>query len=133
MTHRVRSVIAIALIACVAWISGIGAQAPTDTQGSPAVTFQVEVDYVDVDVVVTDDQGNFVRGLTRDDFDVFEDGKPVTIDTFSTVEIPIERFDTTRFGGRTFVEDVRTNRTVLGGRFYVIVLDDVGKIGRAHV
>ena len=126
MTHRVRSVIAIALIACAAWISLIRAQAPNDTQGSPAVTFQVEVDYVDVDVVVTDDQGTFVRGLTRDDFEVFEDGKPVRIDTFSTVEIPIERFDTTRFGGRTFVEDVRTNRTVLGGRFYVIVLDDVG-------
>ena len=57
------------------------------------MTFQVEVDYVDVDVVVTDQQGNFVRGLTRDDFEVFEDGKPVKIDTFSTVEIPVERFD----------------------------------------
>ena len=126
MTHRARFVVTIALVVCAAWISGIRAQAPKESQGSPAVTFQVEVDYVDVDVVVTDEKGNFVRGLTRDDFEVFEDGKPIKIDTFSTVEIPIERVDATRYGGRTFVEDVRTNRTVRGGRFYVIVLDDVG-------
>ena len=102
------------------------AQAPRDSQGSPSVTFQVEVDYVDVDVVVTDEQGNFVRGLTRDDFDVSEDGKPVKLDTFSIVEIPVQRFDATRFGGRALIEDVKSNRAVLDGRFYVIVLDDVG-------
>jgi hypothetical protein len=47
-------------------------QAPTlrgqDSPPTPGVTFQVEVNYVDVDVVVTDDQGQFVTGLTRDDF-----------------------------------------------------------------
>ena len=107
-------------------MSGARAQAPRDPQVSPAVTFQVEVDYVDVDVVVTDEQGNFVRGLTRDDFKVFEDGKPVTLDTFSTVEIPMQRFDATRFGGRAVVDDVRSNRSVFEGRFYVIVLDDIG-------
>ena len=45
------------------------------------MTFQVEVDYVDV--VVTDQQGNFVRGLTRDDFALFEDGKPAKVDRFA--------------------------------------------------
>lgn len=126
MTHSVRLAAGLALILCAAATSDTIAQAPRDSQGSPTVTFQVEVDYVDVDVVVTDEQGSFVRGLTRDDFEVLEDGKPVKIDTFSTVEIPIERFETARFGGRTPAADVRTNRTVLGGRFYVIVLDDVG-------
>ena len=57
----------------------------------PGVTFQVEVNYVDVDVVVTDEQGQFVTGLTRDDFEVFEDGKPQKIDTFSLVDIPVEK------------------------------------------
>ena len=116
---------ALALIMCAAGISGTRAQSPA-SQGSPAVTFQVEVDYVDVDVVVTDEQGNFVRGLTRDDFQVLEDGKPVKIDTFSTVEIPIERYDQSLFGGRKTAEDVRSNRPTLAGRFYVIVLDDMG-------
>jgi VWFA-related protein len=126
MTHRACLAAALALTVCASGMSGARAQAPRDSQGSPAVTFQVEVDYVDVDVVVTDEQGTFVRGLTRDAFEVYEDGKPVKIDTFSTVEIPVQRFDATRFGGRSFVEDVRSNQSVLGGRFYVIVLDDVG-------
>ena len=90
------------------------------------MTFQVEVDYVDVDVVVTDERGNFVRDLDRDDFELLEDGKPVKIDTFSVVEIPVERHDQTAFGGRSVAEDVRSNRSTLAGRFYVIVLDDMG-------
>ena len=127
MIHGVRHAAALALITCAALISVARAQAPKDSQGSPAVTFQVEVDYVDVDVVVTDQQGNFVRGLTRDDFEVLEDGRPVKVDTFSTVEIPIERDDQKLFGGRrTSAEDVRSNRSTLAGRFYVIVLDDIG-------
>lgn len=65
MINSVRFATGFALITCAAWISVGRAQAPRDSQGSPAVTFQVEVDYVDVDVVVTDQQGNFVGGLTR--------------------------------------------------------------------
>ena len=125
MASPARFAAALAFITCAAGISGTRAQSPT-SQGRPAVTFQTEVDYVDVDVVVTDQQGNFVRGLTREDFQILEDGKPVTIDTFSTVEIPVERYDQKLFGGRTTAEDVRSNRPTLAGRFYVIVLDDMG-------
>ena len=46
-------------------------------------TFQTTVNFVDVDVTVADAQGHFVSGLTADDFEVFEDGKPQTIQTFS--------------------------------------------------
>src|SRR6185436_19355523 len=60
---------------------------------TPQPTFQVSVNYVDVDVTVTDAAGNFVSGLSRDDFQVFEDGKPQKIDTFSLVELPIEQRD----------------------------------------
>jgi VWFA-related protein len=116
----------LALLTCAAAISSARAQAPRDLQGSPTVTFQVEVDYVDVDVVVTDEQGNFIRDLARDDFELLEDGKPVEIDTFSVVEIPVEREDQPAFGGRSIVEDIRSNRATLAGRFYVIVLDDMG-------
>ena len=91
----------------------------------PGVTFQVEVNYVDVDVVVTDEQGQFVTGLTRDDFAVFEDGKPQKIDTFSLVEIPVEKPDEIVVEGRTIPADTRTNREPFAGRVYVIVLDDL--------
>ena len=89
------------------------------------MTFEVEVNYVDVDVVVTDDQGKFVTGLTRDDFEVFEDGKPQKIDTFSLVNIPVEKSTEFVFEGRAVVADTQTNRKPFDGRVYVIVLDDL--------
>lgn len=123
--NGVRIAVGLGLILSVAGFAVTHAQAPSPS-GSPSVTFQVEVDYVDVDVVVTDQQGNFVRGLTRDDFELFEDGKPANVDTFSVVEIPVEREDRQAFGGRAIADDVRSNRGTLAGRFYVIVLDDIG-------
>ena len=50
--------------------------------------------------VVTDENGNFVTGLTRDDFEVFEDGKPQKIEMFSYVELPVEPSGSVR-GPRT--------------------------------
>jgi Ca-activated chloride channel family protein len=40
------------------------------------------IDLVDVDVVVTDGDGRPVTGLTKEDFDIREDGKPVALQTF---------------------------------------------------
>jgi VWFA-related protein len=94
-------------------------------QQAPGVTFQVEVNYVDVDVVVTDEQGQFVTGLTRNDFAVFEDGKPQKIDTFSLVDVPFEKPQEIVVEGRTIPADTRTNRKPFDGRVYVIVLDDL--------
>ena len=92
---------------------------------APGVTFQVEVNYVDVDVVVTDEQGHFVTGLTRDDFEVFEDGKPQKIDTFSLVDIPVAKPTELVVEGRTVRADTQTNREPFDGRVYVFVLDDL--------
>ncbi len=126
MTPTFRFAAGLGLMICAAGYAAVRAQAPRGGQGSPTVTFQVEVDYVDVDAVVTDERGNFVRDLGRDDFELLEDGKPVKIDTFSVVEIPVERYDRAAFGGRSAADDVRSNRSTLAGRFYVIVLDDMG-------
>ena len=94
------------------------------TPGPPAVTFQVEVNFVDVDAVVTDEQGNFISNLKKEDFELFEDGKPQKIDTFSLVEIPLERPDRFLFLNRPVSSGVRTNKRPFDGRLYVIVLDD---------
>ena len=80
-----------ALLLVAAVCGAAVASAQGQAQQAPGVTFQVEVNYVDVDVVVTDEQGQFVTGLTRDDFAVFEDGKPQKIDTFSLVDLPVEK------------------------------------------
>ena len=94
-------------------------------QTPPSVTFQVEVNYVDVDAIVTDEQGNFVSGLTRDDFEVIEDGKPQKVELFSYVELPVEPPDRFLFLDRPVSTDARSNRRSFDGRVYVLVLDDL--------
>lgn len=99
--------------------------APAVVAQAPAVTFQTEITYVDLDVTVTDQQGNLVSNLTRDDFDVFEDGKPQKIEMFSYVEIQTERPDRFLVANRPVASDVRSNRRGFDGRVYLIVLDDL--------
>lgn len=96
--------------------------APASTQQP---TFKVSVNVVDVDVTVRDAQGNFVTGLAADDFEVLEDGKPQTIQTFSYIELPAQARTSFAFGGRPVPADVRSNRDVESGRVYIIVLDDL--------
>jgi VWFA-related protein len=46
----------------------------------------VSVNVVNVDVYVTDKKGNPITGLTKDDFQVFEDKRPMAITNFYAVE-----------------------------------------------
>ena len=96
---------------------------PAQTEPPPP-TFRVEVNYVEVDAVVTDAQGNPVTDLTANDFEVREDGRPQTITAFSTINIPIERAERPLFANAPIESDVRSNTTA-EGRIYMIVLDDL--------
>lgn len=49
----------------------------------PGLGESIEVSIVNVDVIVTDAKGHRVRGLTRDDFQLFENGKPQAISNFA--------------------------------------------------
>lgn len=91
----------------------------------PPITFKVEVNYVEIDAVVTDAKGTFVRDLTRDDFEVVEQSKPQTISVFSLVDIPVERADPPLFAATGIEPDVRSNRRESEGRVFVLVLDDL--------
>jgi len=110
------------IVACAIAIALVTHARPVAAQQP---TFQTTVNFVDVDVTVADAQGNFVSGLTADDFEVFEDGKPQTIQTFSYIELPVERPDRYRFAGQPVPDDVRSNRDVSSGRVYIILLDDL--------
>ena len=110
-----------ALLACIALSAGQAAQsAPPQTP-----TFKVQVDYVEVDALVTDQQGRFVPDLTKEDFRVFEDGKPQSVSTFSLVNIPVERADRPLFAAQPIEPDVGSNERPFDGRVYVLVLDDL--------
>src|SRR3954453_11900939 len=47
---------------------------------------KIDVSVVNVDVTVTDRRGQPVPGLSRSDFEIFEDGKPQPISNFYAVE-----------------------------------------------
>ncbi len=47
---------------------------------------EVTVELVIVEVFVTDKKGNFIDNLTRDDFEIYEDGKKVEIQYFALVK-----------------------------------------------
>lgn len=51
----------------------------------PPLTAQVEVHVVNVDATVTDTDGNAVLDLTKDDFEIFEDGVPQKVTNFSII------------------------------------------------
>ena len=96
-------------------------------QTPPPVTFQVEVNFVDIDAVVTDERGNFVADLNKNDFELFEDGKPQEISAFSLVDIPAPRQDrnVAAPSAPLTVNDVKSNAQPISGRLYLIVLDDL--------
>lgn len=51
--------------------------------------FKAGVDVVDVAATVTDGNGRFISGLTKDDFTVYEDGKRQEIVSFSSDRVPV--------------------------------------------
>jgi VWFA-related protein len=120
MKKRVR-IVGLVVVGAVAVLSA--GQTPPSNPQSP--TFQIQVDYVEVDAIVTDRDGRFARDLKKEDFQVFEDGKPQTINTFALVDIPVEHNDRPLFAPQPIEPDVRTNARPFDGRVYVLVLDDL--------
>jgi VWFA-related protein len=59
---------------------------PADPATQPPV-FRAGINYVRVDVIISDKNGNPVADLQASDFDVSEDGKPQKIDTFKLVKL----------------------------------------------
>ncbi|MCM2255075.1 MAG: VWA domain-containing protein [Vicinamibacteria bacterium] len=98
------------------------AQAPSQ---APVPTFKSEVNYIEVDVRVTDERGQFVRDLRPEDFQILEDGKPQAVAAFSFVDIPVEKTETGLPGiVNAPPPDVRSNLRPFDGRIYVMVIDE---------
>jgi VWFA-related protein len=77
-----RAVVCLALLALVP--RALPAQAPQDEQNEGSVgTLKVQVDVVNVFFNVKDKKGLLIPSLTKDDFEILEDGKPQTIKYFA--------------------------------------------------
>lgn len=116
--------LALTLAAAAVAATSPGAQSPSPAASPQGPTFRVEVNFVEIDARVTDAQGRIVADLTADDFEVREDGRVQTIDSFAFVNIPIERAEQPLFADAPIEADVQTNEHV-EGRVYLIVLDDL--------
>jgi len=95
---------------------------PTPTPAGPAIQFPSAVELVTVDAVVTDKKNNPIENLTRDAFQVFEDGKPQAITSFEAVVLP-----PSPSVGPVKPRTISTNQSaeVRTGRTFIIVFDDV--------
>lgn len=51
--------------------------------------FRSGVELINVTATVTDEQGRFVPGLTKDDFRVFDDNNPMEVTHFSNERVPV--------------------------------------------
>ncbi len=100
----------------------LASQSP-DQQSGQLPTFKAEVEYVEVDALVTDERGAVVRDLRKEDFQIFEDGKSQSIAGFAFVEIPVETSDQSSSAHPE--PDVRSNERPFAGRVYVLILDDL--------
>ena len=88
-------------------------------------TFSSQVELVTVDVVVLDGKGQLVRGLTRDDFTIFEDGKAQPIASFEAFD---QGADEEAARPRREAGPVATNVAPpsAAARVFVILVDDMG-------
>jgi VWFA-related protein len=110
--------VATALFVCLCGAHILVAQAPQQP------TFRVQVEAIEIDASVTDARGNVVTDLTRDDFEILEDGKPQTITSFGLVNIPFARAERPLFAANRIEPDVQSNNQG-EGRLYVFALDQV--------
>ena len=85
-------------------------------------TFPGQVEQVTVDVVVTDGKGVPLKGLVREDFEIFEDGVRQTVVSFEAVLVPPAPSAVSRPRPK-----VSTNAegALAPGRTFVVLFDDI--------
>jgi Ca-activated chloride channel homolog len=96
----------------------------------------IETNLVTVNVAVTDKNGNYVRGLSKDDFTVLDNGKPEDIDIFSakdsglSIGIVYDMHPSTADRTASVLEALKRFTTRLGGRddFFVTVFNEKGSL-----
>jgi VWFA-related protein len=112
-----------AALSTICGFAAVMGQQPAGQRQPPS--FRVEVNYVEIDATVTDADGRFVRGLTKDDFELIEEGQPQTISAFTVVDLPVVKADPPLFRPAVVEPDVRTNIGDFDGRVILILLDDL--------
>jgi VWFA-related protein len=120
---------ALLLLSAVLVAAGVvAAQQPASQPAAgqqPAVTFRTETNFVEVHAIVTDQKGAFVKDLTREDFEVYEDGRLQAPTVFSLVDVPLEKPFIPLNATAPIESDVRATARTFDGRIYILLLDDL--------
>jgi VWFA-related protein len=123
-------------IQCLAALAATGAatalvlaQTPTAVPASASAqqraVFRSGVDHVSVDVVVTDDHDQPIADLTKDDFEIVEQGKVQTISDFNGVFIPPANRSIEATASAPESDVVTNVATSSDSRALVMVIDDL--------
>src|SRR5512134_4034653 len=115
--RRLASAVAIVIASAIA-----GAPIRIASQDQPRPTFRTEANYVRVDVYATTKDGVPIDDLRRDEFEVFEDRAPQTIEQFATVRIRGGGAPTARPDPRS-PEESRQAATDARARVFILFLD----------
>ena len=128
---RGHAALAVAVLAVFGVSSLVARPLQQPAQDTPV--FRGSVQLIQVDVRVFDRNGTTVRGLTKDDFTLLEDGTPQTVVTASFVDLERESPIARMIPG-VIPSDVATNAGV--GRMWVILLGGSsgpgGRVSRAR-
>ncbi len=86
---RLPAFVTLGVVVCAAWAGAQQASPPAqDPQQQPQPPrIKTGINFVRVDVIITDRQGNPVLDLKQDEFRLKEDGKPQAIESFSVMKI----------------------------------------------
>ena len=101
------------------------AVSPDAEQTPPQPTFRTGIDFVRVDAIVTDGDGNPVLDLEPGDFEVYEDGELQQIETFRVVEVTGQLAPGEQAPRRirtTYDEETEASRDDV--RVFVLYMDD---------
>ena len=108
------------LFTAAALCSGLmlGAQQPS--------VFRAGVEYVPVDVVVTDGNDEPVTDLKADEFEIYQGGRRQTIADFRFVSIPVAERDIAAVRNQPDIQNVASNVQVSpDSRLFVLLVDDL--------
>jgi len=76
---------------------------PKKIEGMPDYSIRVNVPLVNVDVMVTTKDGQFINGLKKENFKIYEDGNPQPISNFGQSEAPITAVLLTEFASTNYI------------------------------
>jgi len=90
---------------------------PKKIEGMPDYSIHVDVPVVEVPVMVTTKDGQFISNLTKENFRVFEDGKAQTISGFTISDAPITAVLLVEFaaGDYYFMRDILVGSYTFAG------------------